>query len=65
MDLKCYSGKNGKKLIKYIQNLPDGTSLPPLGLDQNAMKACKMNNDELKSARDPKYIPTDGNFKKL
>ena len=62
MSLKCYKGKKGKDLIKFIQRLPDGAFFSPLSLDPTAMKACRMNNEELASIRDPKQIPMDGNF---
>ena len=65
MSLKCYKGKKGKDLIKFIERMPDGAFLSPLSLDPSAMKACKMNNEELKSVCDPKQIPMEGNYQKL
>ena len=65
MSLKCYKGKKGKDLVKFIERMPDGAFLPPLSLDSTAMKACRMNNEELASIRDPKQIPMDGNYQKM
>ena len=60
-----YHGKNGKQFIKWLEKLPKDYTLPPLALDADVMKACKLNNDELKSITDDKMIPKDGNRKKL
>ena len=41
--------------------MPKDYTLPPLSLDSDVMKACKMNNEELEYVTDEKMIKKDGN----
>ena len=45
--------------------MPKDYTLAPLALDGDVMKACKMNNEDLRSVTDEKLIMKDGNRKKL
>ena len=56
-----YKGKKGKKFIAWLKKLPADESLPPLGLDTDAMKACRLNNEALKMVTTSEGIPLNGN----
>ena len=60
-----YSGNKGKQFLKWLEKSPKDLTLAPLALDSDVMRACKMNNEDLKSLTDEKSIPIDGNRKKL
>ena len=41
---KAYEGKQGKKLLKLINDMLPGISMAPLQLDKEASKACYLNS---------------------
>ena len=47
LENKAYEGKKGKKLLKFIEEMPLGLSMAPLALDKNASKACLNNSYEI------------------